>query len=297
MNRKKTNSITIFLFHEISDNPSSFCKDYYLCVSPSVFKKQIEWIKNNFTIISPELLIKDLNNIPENPALITFDDGFLGAFDNGLKYLIRNKIPSLMFLNMEHIINNSPLISAKAIYYQKFCSEIDVNLKTQLHLDMNPKKLYEIEAKMSKNLNLKILDYQGKLANSQTVNHFSKNKYVFYGNHLYSHWNSPALTNYDFIFNLKKNIEILKKYKNYCDFFAFPNGMFNKENIINLKNLSFKKVFSSSGKINSNYYDFLLDRISLTQFEYNNNKLYLRLMKSKSKNFILNKFLGLLRKI
>lgn len=293
----KKNKITIFLFHEISDNPSVFCKDYYLNVSPKVFKKQIRWIKNNFTIISPKLLIKDLNNIPKNPALITFDDGFLGAFDNGLKYLIKNKIPSLMFLNMEHIINNTPLISSKAIYYQKFCSEIDVNLKTQLHLNVNPNKLIRIENRISRNLDSKILEYQGKLANYQTVNHFSKNKYIFYGNHLYSHWNSPALTDDDFIFNLKKNREFLKKYKNYCDIFAFPNGMFNKKNIINLKKTSFIKAFSSSGNINSNFHDFLLDRISLTEFEYNNIKLYIRLMKSKSKNFILNKFLGFLRKI
>lgn len=297
MNNKKNNSITVFLYHEINNNPSDFCTDYDLCVSIEVFKKQIKWIDKNYNIISPEKLTNLKEDLPINSALITFDDGFLGAFNNGIKFLIENKIPSLMFLNMEHVINNTPLISAKAIFYQKICSDVYFNKNEKLHLTINPIRLKSIEKELSKNLDEEILNYQGKLADYQTVYKFSKSDFVFYGNHLYSHWNSTALNKFELNYNLEKNEYELGKLNNNCKYFAFPNGKFNHQIVDTLKNFNFNKVFSSSGRINFNLDNFTLDRINLTEFEYNSNKLYLRILKSKSKNFFISKFLGLLRKI
>ena len=296
MNKFRQKKITVFLYHDINDYPSRFCQDYNLNVSINIFIRQIKWISANYNIISPNQLV-DQKNLPKNPALITFDDGFFGAYNNGIQFLIKNKIPSLMFLNMGHIINGSPIISAKAIFYQKFFNKLKISKNEMLHLTINPKKLKEIEKKLGNNYDKEILSFQGKLADYKMVKEFAKNKYVYYGNHLFDHWNSPALNNREFIDNLKKNEEKLEHIDNSTNFFAFPNGIYTNENIKTLKKLRFKKIFYSKGKNNFNLNNFILDRIALTELEYNSIKLHIRILKSKYKNFFLNKFLGILRRI
>ena len=296
MSKSRQKKVTIFLYQDINDKPSRFCKDYNLNVSKKVFLKQIKWISKNFNIINPKQLINQ-NILPQNPALITFDDGFLGAYNNGIKFLIKNKIPSLMFLNMGHIVNESPIISAKAIFYQKFCDELNISKNEMLHLVINPKQLKEIEKKLIKSYEKDILSFQGKLADYKMVKEFAKNKYVYYGNHLFEHWNSPALNNHEYIDNLNMNTEKLKNLENSSNIFAFPNGIYNNENIKILKKLRFKKVFYSKGNNNFNANSFTLDRIALTELEYNSIKLYIRILKSNYNNFFLNKFLGVLRRI
>lgn len=296
MNKSTAKKITVFLYHDVNNDPSRFCKDYNLNVSISVFKSQIKWIKRNFNIISPKN-IENPGTLPNHSALITFDDGFLGAYSNGIRFLIKNRIPSIMFLNMGHIINRSPIISAKAIFYQKFSEELKISKDQMLHLIINPSKLKEIENTLVKNYNNEILRFQGSLADYNMVKEFAKNKYVYYGNHLFDHWNSPVLNNSEFIGNLKKNEEELKKLNNSTNFFAFPNGIYTEENIRVLKNLKFKKIFYSTGNNNFDLNSFMLDRIALTELEYNPIKLYLRVLKSNYKSFVLNKFLGILRRI
>ena len=117
--RKK---VTVFLYHEISDAPSEFSKSFGLCVSNMVFRKQVDWIRKNFTIIHPKDLLHP-NIIPSNAALITFDDGFKDAYRNGISYLVKNKIPSLMFLNMGCVLDKTPLESALACYYSSTFSK------------------------------------------------------------------------------------------------------------------------------------------------------------------------------
>ena len=242
MKKSRQKKITVFLYHDINDYPSKFCQDYNLNVSVNIFIRQIKWISSNYNIISPNQLL-DQKNLPKKPALITFDDGFFGAYNNGIKFLIKNKIPSLMFLNMGHIINGSPIISAKAIFYQKVLKKLKISKNEKLHLTINPKKLKEIEKKLGNNYDEEILSFQGKLADYKMVKEFAENKYVYYGNHLFDHWNSPALNNQEFIDNLKKNEEKLEHIDNSTKFFAFPNGIYINENIKTLKKLRFKKIF------------------------------------------------------
>jgi len=290
------NKLTIFLFHEVSSKPSEFSKQYNLNVSPKIFRIQVNWIKRNYNIIDPSELINK-TNIPKNSALITFDDGFMGAFENGISYLVENKIPSIMFLNMEHVINNSPLISAEAIFYEKYCKEIKSNNYNNLHLILTPKEKKKILKKINRNYYNEINEYQGQLADLETLSKFSNEQFVYFGNHLYSHWNSLALSDSEYEFNILENKRILNKFKNNIDFLSLPNGQYNRHKIKILNKIKLLKVFSSSGKINDNFNDFILDRISLTEFEYNSVKLYLRIIKSKTKNYFFKKFLGLLRKI
>ena len=296
MNILRQKKITIFLYHDINNEPSKFCKDFNLNVSPHIFEKQIKFIQKKFNIISPDQLLNQ-KKLPDNPALITFDDGFAGAFKNGIQYLVEHKIPSIMFLNMGHIINKSPLVSSKALFYQNFCNELNLNKNQMLHLTLTPNNLLKIESKLSKNYDNEIFVYQGKLADLNLVTKYAKSNYVYYGNHLFEHWNSNALNNNEFFNNLKKNEKTLKNLGNYSDYFAFPNGKFINDHIKELKKIGMKKIFYSAGKINFNSNNFNLDRIALTDLEYNSTKISITLLKSNYKNFFINKFLGILRRV
>jgi len=44
-------TLTVFVYHDVSDNPSEFSLKYNLNVCPEIFEHQINFIKNNFNVI------------------------------------------------------------------------------------------------------------------------------------------------------------------------------------------------------------------------------------------------------
>ena len=82
--------LIIFMFHEISNNPSPYQIEKSLNIKIENFTKQLDFIKNNFNIINPKDLL--INKIPDNAALISFDDGFYGSINNALPILEEKNI-------------------------------------------------------------------------------------------------------------------------------------------------------------------------------------------------------------
>ena len=89
------------MFHEISNNPSPYQIEKSLNIKIENFTKQLDFIKNNFNIINPKDLL--INKIPDNAALISFDDGFYGSINNALPILEEKKIYSIHFLNSDSL--------------------------------------------------------------------------------------------------------------------------------------------------------------------------------------------------
>src|SRR3990172_11431103 len=92
-------TLSVFVYHDVSNHPSEFSRLYNLNVFPTIFDFQIKFIKNKFTIISPDDLLS--SPIPPKAALITFDDGFRSYFKNAIPILESHEVPSINFLNME----------------------------------------------------------------------------------------------------------------------------------------------------------------------------------------------------
>ena len=297
----KNKKLTIFMYHQIIDNPSQFCIDFHLNVKPTIFKKQIDWICNKYTIINPNTLVNS-DLLPDNAALITFDDGFKGAFQNGLSYLESKSIPSLMFLNMGHIIEKTPLISSAAIYFSNHFNEYLLNNERNFfYLNVTPNRFINTQNILTDLEKKRILDYQGSLADIDLLTKWENSNYVYYGNHLYEHYNSTALTSNEFSNSYSINNQKLSKFKNFINFFSFPNGKpltcFNDNYLIIIKNLNCKKVFYSSGSINENSHDYLLDRIDFTDFEHNIFKMNFRIFISKIKSKLLFSLFQKFRKL
>lgn len=277
--------LTVFLYHDINDQPSQFGRDYNLTVSKKLFRKQINWITNNYSVISPRDLISG-KQLPENAALITFDDGFEGAFENGISYLESLKIPCIVFLNMSSIEKEIPLISSVATYLQRKAGRFGnlferLGLKTPFHLNLTPEIYSKIQSEIP-DLDLdEIVQYQGKLANLVTLKKWENSNYVFLGNHLYEHWNSASLDSGEFEFQFKENRKKLSNFKNSIDLFSFPNGQpdlcFSNLHVQALNHFGCKRIFFSLGGTNSADVGFLFNRTDLTTYEHNEFKMYYRI--------------------
>ena len=87
------NAVVIFVYHDVSNNPSPFSKKYNLNIPPDVFYSQVRAINNIFNIISPSDLIN--SNFERPAALFTFDDGFKSYFNNALPILEEFNSPSM----------------------------------------------------------------------------------------------------------------------------------------------------------------------------------------------------------
>ena len=269
------NRCTIFVFHDVNSNVTQFSQQFNLNINPHSFKIQIDRINKKYNIIHPNDLLKK-NKLPPNSALITFDDGFKTAFENGIEYLISKNIPCIMFLNMNHIINNTPLISSTICYLSKF-SNIFIekmnhnNIKPPFFLNLNQNLFKQIISSIPEYNIDNINEYQGRLANYETILKYSNNKFVSYGNHLYEHWNSLVLSDVEFQYMINENNKALANFSNYINYFAFPNGQpitcFNDSHVNQLQKSGFLKIFYSSCGISANYCSRILDRVILTEKE------------------------------
>ena len=96
--RRLDRSLTVFLLHDVSNEPSPFTKENNLWVSTELFTKQMQFVSDNFNVISMENLLK--GDVPKRAAVITFDDGYAGTFKNALPILDSIRLPCTIFMNM-----------------------------------------------------------------------------------------------------------------------------------------------------------------------------------------------------
>lgn len=256
------NKITIFCYHDITDNPSEFCIKYNLHVGLKNFKKQMNYISQYFEIIDIRSLSDPSFIMPKNAAIISFDDGFKGAFDNGLSYLDKIKIPAVMFLNMDSVLNKNPIVSAVAKYLEENKSKYPLwNIKKNYHNHIN----YSEYSKFICNDRLRslVLDYQGLMANESDLLNLKISKYVTFSNHYFQHFDSCVLNKFEVEYQINENEIKLKKYNNYAKFFAFTNGSFTKEYICLIDSFKiFHKILTSSGTASCKD-SLVLDRIAI----------------------------------
>ena len=268
--REHKNGLTIFMFHEITDTPSSFALRYGLSVPIGLFEKQIEWISTTYKMIHPTQLLTGC--LPHNAALITFDDGWAGAYKNALPVLERMKIPCIIFLNMDAINNMVPLVPAAISYLErddnfiKFASTL--KLSRPYYLSITPENLKTYEENNGREYIANTLIEQGELVNCETLSLWDGNHLVNYGNHMFNHWNTAVLSDDEVISEYSKNDFLLKKYKSYMPLFAIPHGQwgpcFGIRQARIVHNLGALKIFAACGSVNNQVNSLVLDRVNVS---------------------------------
>ena len=278
--------LTVFVFHEVSDNPSDFTRKFGLNLSIQNFRRQAEWISNNFSLVSPEALLEN-STLPKNAALVTFDDGFAGAFKNAFPILEELNIPVLMFMNMLPQIERTPMLSAKVLYLSEhnpgFISHLeDLGLSVVSHLGVTPSIMKNFDEKHGMDYDQDLINiYQGDLADRATMESWDSSPNVYYGNHFYDHWNAAALSKDELSQQYLLNKNALEKYLSAINFVAFTNGKpgicFSSRDVDILKALGVSKIFSTVNGVNSDPKNTLLGRVNTHDSDESPNQLWCRL--------------------
>ncbi len=267
----RTKGVAIFVFHDVSPTPSPFAARHNLAASPELFRQQIEWIQNTFTIIHPDQLLDD--EIPGGSAVVTFDDGWSGTFCHAFPILEEMKVPAVVFLNLEPILKRTFLASAMADYlgafdpaFQNFAQTR--SLPSPFHLSLTP-ELYElfVEANGTDHVQKQYED-QGEMASLSDLEQWDGHELFRYANHMFNHWNAAALTDTEVKSQYLSNETELKKYKSVSPLFAYPNGQpgtcYREESNHSILQWGARRLFSATGTINRTGTPAVLDRVALT---------------------------------
>ena len=273
--------LIVFLFH----------RDHNLNVDPEIFEHQVKLIKRNFNIISPGDLNDNTMKLSDNNAMITFDDGARGYFKNAVPICEKYKIPSIHFLNMAPINGEvfwSGLISYLYKYKNDFRADIDKQKKDLIELNESYVNDY-LSSQNSSEIHKKAREYYGEFAINEDLISSSKSKYVFFGNHLYNHFNCTRLSEVNLQDQYTKNHKILKKYDNYLGFFSYPFGQkktcYNKNTNLTIDKLGAKKIFTSN-PINYEYKEKIVHRIPLKNDIKDINRLKSQIVLSRIHNLM-----------
>lgn len=142
----KIKSVHILMYHyvrEIQNSKYPKIKG----VEFEIFKEQLDYLKSNFNIISGDDLMDfflQKKDLPNNPCLLTFDDGYKEHKTNVLPELLKRNIKGVFFPPAKAILERD-LLDANAIHYIladessdkillkkifNFCNEKSIDLET-----------------------------------------------------------------------------------------------------------------------------------------------------------------------
>ena len=106
--------LTCFVYHVVSSERLPHVAHLYNYCSPESFEQDLDFIQDNFTIVSYEDIRGCMNNLealPLNPAAISFDDGMTECYGVVAPILRERNIPCLFFLTKNCIDNKKMLHS------------------------------------------------------------------------------------------------------------------------------------------------------------------------------------------
>ena len=284
------NALTVFCFHDVNKNPSEFSSNFHLNVPPDIFETQVKFIAENFNVIDVDSLLN--SEIPEQAALITFDDGFKSYFTDAVPILTQNDLPSVNFLNIAPIEGEvfwSGLITYLCEKSPEFIEYINLNHKDKsenipIYLKCSRNIINSFLKITDKTYRKEVDDFVGELATKKDLISVSSNKLVFFGNHLYNHDVPLLLTNKELLESYFSNENKLKMYSNYRNIFAFPFGQpitcFSDAQIKILKDAGAKKIFSAYPIVNKPKYTDYLHRIPIYSMNDRHSSIWFSIMRN-----------------
>ncbi|QDT09590.1 polysaccharide deacetylase family protein [Planctomycetes bacterium K23_9] len=111
--QQRQTPLMMLYYHRVADrDPTAWS------MTNRQFRRQIDWLEQNFDMVSMDELRRRMDNGNSRPAMhITFDDGYAENCDEALPLLIERKIPCTYFVTLDHTSNQRPFEhDAKAGY-------------------------------------------------------------------------------------------------------------------------------------------------------------------------------------
>ncbi|RLC80728.1 MAG: hypothetical protein DRJ03_21120 [Chloroflexi bacterium] len=88
--------VRILMYHSVADTPS-----YLHSVSPAAFEEQMRLLATRYNVISLDRLVERFSGegtLPDNPVVITFDDGWEDNYTTAYPILQKYNLPATLFL-------------------------------------------------------------------------------------------------------------------------------------------------------------------------------------------------------
>ena len=272
--RKLDNSLTVFVFHDVSDDPAPFTRENDICVSPELFRFQVGFISENFNVVSAESWLK--GDTPKRAAMITFDDGYHGIFQNALPILRDMRQPSVTFMNMGPVIAGNYwaerviFLCQKVESFQQFLVEHNIapikNVK-HAHLECTQEIVDLYEKEQGDDYLLDMSEYVGPYASLEDLQEADGDPLVTFGSHLYTHLNVRNLPGEVLKEEYQKNSTALSRFQRYLPLFAFPFGQpgacFSMDQARFLLKIGAIRLFTAWPRPNPDHSATIIDRIPL----------------------------------
>ena len=285
-------ALTVFCYHDVSNEPSEFSRDFALNVRPDILDYQLGFIKKHFNIVSPDDLLED--SIPKHAALVTFDDGFLSFFTNAVPILNEHQVPAIIFLNMEPIQGGTfwaglitYLCSKRADFVKYLQAKADVNPNWPLSLHCSRENVDSYLEQARDSIGSEVSQYVGPFAREEHLQSVRSNRLVYFGNHLFNHYVPRLMSDKEILLSFNDNADRLKKYGNYRNIFSFPFGQpkscFTDEQVQLIHENCTQTMFASSQHVNYTR-GVPLDRISLSSAHRSSTDLWFQIFKHRIKD-------------
>lgn len=260
-----------------------------IAVSTTNFRKQIAYLKNNFSILPIDSFLKHINSDSKQfKLLITFDDGYKDNLDYAYPILKEFNVPAIIYvitksignkflpwwIKIDELLRNNISFKSKNRkfdYFKNiflFSDQMTIDKKLSFFLKKNNKKNNQI------------------FLNHKEIKYLSEQKLITIGSHSHSHYNFYKLDEKKALNEFKISKSILEKIiKKKITHFSYPYGGYDNIEIKHAKILRLLGYLSAVTTIRKklDHADpFLLPRIFV-----NNDSNLLRL---KLKLFGFKKF-------
>jgi peptidoglycan/xylan/chitin deacetylase (PgdA/CDA1 family) len=100
-------SLRILIYYKVNAVPGNT-----LSIVPQMFLRQLRFLKEHYTVISPEQLTGVMTKgltLPHNAVLVTFDDGYRDVYDNAYPILKDMGLKALIFPATDYVGTTRPL--------------------------------------------------------------------------------------------------------------------------------------------------------------------------------------------
>ena len=138
--------IITLMYHRIDETDTD---PWDICVSPQHFDEQVQFVKNNYNIISVKDVIEAVStgNIIDNSICITFDDGYADNYFNAKPVLEKYNCPAAFFIPTNFMGSEKPFWWDELEMILLHSKQLPNHLS--LHIDGAIKKYYFDEKELS----------------------------------------------------------------------------------------------------------------------------------------------------
>ena len=253
--RRGLAGLTVFVFHDITDNPSKFSKSIGTHTPVSVFRRQLGWILQNFDVVHAATVDQLREEI--RPAILTFDDGYVGFRDEILPILEELSLPAVVFVNSD-VLNGEPSAAAISHWYgitegeDRWRDSIPATHRARVTKLQDSERWADFWA------------HHGEFLSNSDLAALGDHSLICVGNHLANHWDTAGLTTFEFREEFIRGQSALGQFPNTLSWYAPPHGTSSQAQEELALELGATRVLRGSGRLNPNSNSPILDRIDMT---------------------------------